>query len=317
MVVCEEKLEELLRDKDSRNADIIQKYLRFSCFKKPIDKISAHTLMAIERGESIGLLRVYVEFPTAILNKLIDFCLLKFNRAVPHFLVNCVRKAYNNQIKPSIADYIRYELRHSAHLTALDVFRNNVKHLLLEPPLRGETVIGVDPGFDSGCKIAVVSPWGVPLQYKTVKLDSIHSCDSAALTLKDLLSSSDCSIIALGNGSGCRKFEDLLLRKMRNGFFKPINVRYKIISESGVSWYSVTPEAKLEFPDIPPHIIGAISIARRLQDPLSELVKVDPKRLQVGMYMVWTPTFYLNSFKSFSLHIIYWITLNQFLARYR
>ena len=96
----------------------------------------------------------------------------------------------------------------------------------------------------------------------------------------------NCSIIALGNGTGCRRFEEMLQDKIRSGFFGKINVKYKIINESGVSWYSVTEEAKKDLPHHNPQMIGAISIARRLIDPLNELVKVDPRRLQVGMYMV-------------------------------
>ena len=135
--------------------DLIQKYLRFDQFVKPVDKIKAHSYMAIERGESLGLLNVFVEFETTILNQLIDFCVQKWNRCVSHFMVNCVRIAFNNQLKPSLEEYIRFELKHSSHMTALDVFRNNVKHLLLEPPLRGEYVIGVDPGHGSGYKVVL------------------------------------------------------------------------------------------------------------------------------------------------------------------
>ena len=120
-----------------------------------MDKINAHTLMAIERGESLGLLKVFIEFATVIVNQLIDFCLRKWNRCVSHILVDCVRMAYNNALRPSLEEYIRWELRHSAHMTALEVFRNNVKYLLLEPPLKGEYVIGVDPGHGSGYKVAL------------------------------------------------------------------------------------------------------------------------------------------------------------------
>lgn len=142
-------------DLSLKNKDLIQKYIRFKKYKKPINLINAHSYMAIERGEAIGLLGVFIEFETIILNKLIDFCVLKWNRCITHFLVDCVRIAFNNQLKPSLTEYIRWELRHTSHMTALDVFRNNVKHLLLEPPLRDEFVVGVDPGRNSGYKVAV------------------------------------------------------------------------------------------------------------------------------------------------------------------
>lgn len=285
MVTDSDKVEELLRDKDPRNRELIQKYMRFNSFKKSIDKINAHSYMAIERGEKIGLLNVYIEFDSIILNKLIDYCVMKWNRCISHFLVNCVRIAFNNQLKPNLEDYIRWELRHSAHMTALDVFRNNVKYLLLEPPLRGEFVIGVDPAHKSGCKIACVSAWGIPLQCEILKLDSQENQKISFEKLKIIMISNNCSIIALGNGSGCRRFECILQLYIKSNFFKPIQVKYKIINESGVSYYSVTEEAKVDLPHFPPQMIGAISIARRLIDPLSELVKADPKRLQVGMYM--------------------------------
>ena len=138
-----------------KTLDVIHKYLRFKNFIKPVNKINAHSYMAIERGEAIGLLNIFIEFQTIVLNKLIDFCVQKWNRCISHILVNCVRIAFNNQLKPSLEDYMRWELRHTSHMIALDVFRKNVKYLLLEPPLRGEFVIGVDPGHDSGYKVIV------------------------------------------------------------------------------------------------------------------------------------------------------------------
>jgi len=131
-----------------------------------------------------------------------------------------------------------------------------------------------------------VSPWGVPLFCRVFKLDNKHHCQTTAAQLKDLMLSNGCSVIALGNGTGCRRFENFLLNYKKSGYFNPIDVKYKIINESGVSYYSVTNEAKASLPHFHEQMIGAISIARRLIDPLSELVKVDPKRLQVGMYMV-------------------------------
>lgn len=114
-----------------------------------------------------------------------------------------------------------------------------------------------------------------------------NNYETSALKLRKIMNDNRCSIIALGNGTGCRMFEDMLIEKIKSGFFGKTNLKYKIINESGVSWYSVTEQAKRDLPNFPPQMIGAISIARKLIDPLSELVKVDPKRLQVGMYMVW------------------------------
>ncbi|XP_054168594.1 S1 RNA-binding domain-containing protein 1-like [Oppia nitens] len=279
------KINELIEESSAKNIDLIQKYRNFRSFKKPIDKMKAHTYMAIERGEELGILEVSIGFQTIVLNKLIDFCIKKWFRCPSDILVNCVKIAFNTQLKPSLSDYIRWELRYSSHTEALDVFRNNVKYLLLEPPLRGEYVIGVDPGIDSGCKVALVSPWGVPLHCKKLNLNNKHNCETAAAQLREMMIQNNCSIIALGNGTGCRRFEDMLQIHMKCGFFKPLNIKYKIINESGVSYYSVTKEAKLDLPHYKPDMIGAISIARRLIDPMNELVKVDPKRLQVGMYM--------------------------------
>ena len=150
-----EKIRELIKDHSSNNIDLIQKYRNFRSFKKPIDAVKAHTYMAIERGETLEILNVFIEFKTIVLDKLIDFCIQKWDRCLPQLMANCVRIAFNNQLKPCLSDYIRWELRYSSHMTALDVFRNNVKYLLLEPPLRGEYVIGVDPGLRSGCKVAL------------------------------------------------------------------------------------------------------------------------------------------------------------------
>ena len=123
-----------------------------------------------------------------------------------------------------------------------------------------------------------------------MKLDH-NTYESSVYKLRQLMIDRQCSIIALGNGTGCRRFENMLQERIKSGYFAPINVKYKIINESGVSYYSVTNEAKKDLPSFDPQMIGAISIARRLIDPLSELVKVDPKRLQVGMYMVWIVIF--------------------------
>ena len=267
--------------------EMLMKYQRFASFRKPISQITAHCLMAIERGEKLKFLLIYIEFKDILLKKLLQYCTtIKWPRASPVFLNTCIKKAWKHYLKPSIATYIRWNLRNTSHLKALEVFSTNVKHLLLEAPLRGEFVLGVDPGLDSGCKIAMVSPWGVYIEHDIVKIDSDRNCNNSAFKMKKMLQEYNCSIIALGNGTGCRKFEQLILEKIKFSYFKPIDVRYKIVAESGVSWYSVTQEAKREYPDLSPSIIGAITIARRLQDPLSELVKADPKRLQVGMYMV-------------------------------
>lgn len=129
--------------------------------------------MAIERGEALGLLKVFIEFENILINQLIDFCQKKWNRCQSEILVNCVRMAYNNVLRPSLEDYIRWELRHSSHMTALDVFRTNVKYLLLEPPLKGEYVIGVDPGHLQGYKVALGIVVGMALKSEPSSFDSL------------------------------------------------------------------------------------------------------------------------------------------------
>ncbi|RWS24486.1 hypothetical protein B4U80_04134 [Leptotrombidium deliense] len=269
----------------SGGESIVRKYLKFKSWKMPINNVDTQTVFKINRGEKEGLIRVYVIFNELIEKKLRQFCMTKWSKCSPSILSNCIYTAWDNFMKPNFAQHIRWELTNEAHKVALKVFRDNVKYLLLEEPIRGKTVLGIDPGYDNGCKLAVVSPWGVPIAsgivYVTTESGKINTCSE----LKRLVLTFECDIIALGNGKGCREIETLLRCMINQNQFRPFEITYKVVSESGVSCYSVSEEAAKEFPDLSPNIISAVSIARRLQDPLSELVKTDPKKLEVGMYL--------------------------------
>ncbi|RWS03533.1 S1 RNA-binding domain-containing protein 1-like protein [Dinothrombium tinctorium] len=264
--------------------EIIRKYDKFDNFKQPITNVHPEQVFQINRGEREGLLRVFIVFHEEIEKRLRDFCMKKWSKCSPSLLSDCVYHAWDDLIKTHYAQYIRWQLTHEAYNVALNVFRDNIKYLLLEPPIRGKTVLGIDPGYDSGCKLAVISPWGVPISTQIIFINTSIGKINACAELKKLIVAHECDHIALGNGPGYREVESFLIALINEKLFHPVNVHYKIIPEDGIYHYSISPEAASEFPNLEPEIIKAVTIARRLQDPLSELVKMDPKKLSVGMF---------------------------------
>ncbi|KAJ9581337.1 hypothetical protein L9F63_023485, partial [Diploptera punctata] len=270
------------------NESKFENYFKFSI---PIKYIKPYQVLAVNRGENLKVLSVKLNVPDWVLHRLRDFCQRQWLSRGIHFplrsrLVNSsIQDAYTRLIQPFLIRQIRSELTQKAEHAAIEVFATNLKKLLLSPPFRGKVVLGIDPGFRNGCKIGVSSPTGTVLCtdviYPQFGKQIYPQSDSNALKLKDLLNRYNCEVIALGNGTACRETETYL------------NVKYTIVSEQGASIYSCSPIAQKEFPGVDPN--NRVSLARRLQDPLGELVKVEPKHLGVGMYQHDVPEKQLSS----------------------
>ncbi|CEK36243.1 Tex family protein [Paraclostridium sordellii] len=252
-------------------------------YSEGVRNMAPHRVLAINRGEKEEFLKVKLEINNdKVVNYIFNTYINKNNKNNEEEIKLSIEDAYKRLIFPSIEREIRNHLTEMAHERAISVFGQNVKSLLLQPPVRDKVVMGFDPAYRTGCKIAVVDKNGKLLDYTTVyPTKPQNDVDKAKKTLKDLIEKYDIDIISIGNGTASRESEQFV-----SEMIKEINrdVQYTIVSEAGASVYSASELANEEHPDINVSIRGAISIARRLQDPLAELVKIDPKSIGVGQY---------------------------------
>ena len=258
-------------------------YADYYDFAEPVAKVRPHRVLAINRGEKEGFLKVSVTVPeeTAVAH-LVSRVLKNPKSPATPLISAAVTDSFERLIAPAIEREIRGDLFDNAAEGALKVFSENLKNLLLIAPVKGKTVLGFDPGYAHGCKLAVVDKTGKYL-YSTVIYPTKPREDTAraATTLLSLIRKYGVEIIAIGNGTASRESEKFVADLIRDNNLK---VAYTIVSESGASVYSATPLAAEEFPTLDVNERSAVSIARRLQDPLAELVKVDPKAIGVGQY---------------------------------
>lgn len=252
-------------------------------FSESVRTIAPHRVLAINRGEKEEYLKVKLEINNEkVINHIVDVYLNKNNQVNKEEIISAIEDSYKRLIFPSIEREIRNHLTDLAHERSISVFGQNVKSLLLQPPVKDKVVMGFDPAYRTGCKIAVVDKNGKLLDYTTVyPTKPQNDVDGAKQTLKGLIEKYNIDIISIGNGTASRESEQFVSEMIGeiNG-----NVQYTIVSEAGASVYSASELANEEHPDINVSIRGAISIARRLQDPLAELVKIDPKSIGVGQY---------------------------------
>ena len=258
-------------------------YEMYYDFKEGILKIPSHRILAINRGEKEGFLKVKIEKPD---EKILDYLkkqIIKDYKSIYYEpLSNVIEDSYKRLIEPSIEREIRNDLTERSEEKAIKVFGKNAKQLLLQPPIKGMTVMGFDPAYRTGCKIAIIDKTGKLLDTTTVyPTEPQNDVEGAKNTLKALILKYNVNMIAIGNGTASRESE-----KFVSDMIKEISgkIYYAIVSEAGASVYSASKLATEEYPDINVSLRGAISIARRLQDPLSELVKIDPKAIGVGQY---------------------------------
>ena len=258
-------------------------YEMYYDFKEGILKIPSHRILAINRGEKEEFLKVKIEKPD---DKILDYLkkqiIINYKSQFNEPLTETIEDSYKRLIEPSIEREIRNDLTERSEEKAIKVFGKNAKQLLLQPPIKEMTVMGFDPAYRTGCKIAVIDKTGKLLDTVTVyPTEPQNDVEGAKKTLKALIEKYDINMIAIGNGTASRESENFV-----SNMIKEINkeIYYAIVSEAGASVYSASKLATEEYPDMNVSLRGAISIARRLQDPLSELVKIDPKAIGVGQY---------------------------------
>ena len=257
-------------------------YEMYYDYQELVARIPSHRILAINRGEKEGFLKVKIEKKKDKILNYIERDVIKDETQFTTLLKDTIADSFNRLIEPSIDREIRSDLTEKAEKKAILVFGKNAKQLLLGAPIKGKTVMGFDPAYRTGCKIAVIDETGKVLDITTVyPTEPQNDVEGAKKELLKLIKKDDVDMIAIGNGTASRESE-MFVSDMIKDAEKEVN--YAIVSEAGASVYSASKLATEEYPDINVSIRGAISIARRLQDPLAELVKIDPKAIGVGQY---------------------------------
>lgn len=261
-------------------------YEMYYDYKEPVRTIPSHRILAINRGEKEKILSVKV---TCNDERIIDYLnkkVLKGNKITDKYLEESIKDSFKRLIYPSIEREIRSELTSKGEEGAIDIFKANLKALLMQAPIKGKVVMGFDPGFRTGCKVAILDETGKFVENTTVYPTAPQNrIDETISTLKKLIKKHGVEVISLGNGTASRESEEVIakmLKEIKDETGKELF--YVIVSEAGASVYSASELANKEYPDLDVTVRGAISIGRRLQDPLAELVKIDPKAIGVGQY---------------------------------
>lgn len=269
----------ITRDKE---ADSDEAFLMYEDYTEPIKHLPSHRILAINRGESKDILKVKlisdIDKDIAIITKFI----LKQNSPYKEFLTNAIIDAYKRLIFPALEREIRNQLTETAQTQAIHVFASNLKQLLLQAPLAGYTVMGLDPGYRTGCKMAIVDATGQVLDHGVLYITmSDYTKAKSAQKLLDYIQKYKVNLISIGNGTASYETEEFVANLINE---HKLPVHYLITNEAGASVYSASKLAVEELPEYDVTIRGAISIARRIQDPLAELVKIEPKAIGVGQY---------------------------------
>jgi len=273
-------VEASVKDMEKDEKKVYEMYYEYS---EPISKVVPHRTLALNRGEKEEVLRVAIK-PNVDRN--MDYLTKKWIKNSRSFVVETVTEAvedgYKRLIQPSIEREIRNELTEKAEERAIHIFSENLRNLLLQPPLKGKIVLGVDPAYRTGCKLAVVDETG-----KVLRIDVIYphppvsKKQEAEKKFKEIIETYEVEMVAVGNGTASRETEQFVVDMLKD---QKREIYYLIVNEAGASVYSASDLAREEFPDFQVEERSAVSIARRLQDPLAELVKIDPKSVGVGQY---------------------------------
>ena len=257
-------------------------YSMYYDYTESLKKIPGHRVLAINRGEKEGFLKVTLTVPEeVVLNYLYNQVITNPRSPAAGYVNQAVTDSYTRLIAPSLEREIRGDLFDNACEGAIKVFSDNLSHLLMQPPLKGKTVLGFDPGYAHGCKLAVVDRTGKVLDTAVVYPTIKPRVEEAARTVKRLIRTYGVDVVAIGNGTASRESEAFIADILKQ-IDRPC--KYIIVSEAGASIYSASELAAEEFPEFDVMQRSAVSIARRLQDPLAELVKIDPKGIGVGQY---------------------------------
>lgn len=258
-------------------------FLMYADYAEPVHRLPPHRILALNRGESKGLLKVSLKYPAEIMTeKLARKLKIQQHTVWTEMYTAALADSYKRLIFPSLEREIRNELTEKAEKQAISIFAANLRQLLLQQPVAGHTVLGLDPGYRTGCKAAVISPQG-----KTLATDALYITGSekqkaqAEAGFLNLVNTYGVTLVAIGNGTASYETEEFtsqMIEKHR------LNIAYTIVSEAGASVYSASRLAREELPELDVSLRGAVSIARRVQDPLAELVKIEPKAIGVGQY---------------------------------
>ena len=269
--------------KKAQELDQAKTYEMYYDYSEAIKSIKPHRVLAINRGEKEGILSVNIDVDFSyIINYLEKKVIKKSNTSEEIYVKEAILDSYKRLIFPSVEREIRSELKETAEITAIDNFSKNVENLLLTPPMKGKTVLGYDPAFRTGSKLAVLDSTGKPLKIEVIYPTQPHNkIEESKKIVLDLIDKYNIDVIAIGNGTASRESEAFIADCIKESKRK---VEYIIVSEAGASVYSASKLAINEFPDLTVEKRSAISIGRRLQDSLSELVKIDPKSIGVGLY---------------------------------
>ena len=247
-----------------------------------ICKIPNHRVLAVNRGEKEGKLKVKVSIDADSILRLLEKEVIRQDSIFKPLLIETIEDAYKRLIAPSVEREMRNLLTERAEAEAIKVFAGNTEKLLMVPPVRGKRIISIDPGFRTGCKVAVIDETGKLLAYTTI-YPTEPKCDVAGteITLKKIIDKYKIDVIVIGNGTASRETEEVVANFLKKNSYQ---IQYTIVNEGGASVYSASKLASEEYPDLDVTTRGAMSLGRRLQDPLAELVKIDPKHIGVGQY---------------------------------
>ena len=258
-------------------------YDMYSDYQEALYRIAPHRILAMNRGEKQKYLKINIITPE---EKIIDYLskkIIKNSSSFKEILLDAIKDSYSRLISPSIENEIRNDLTTKAEEASMNVFKENLHQLLLQAPMKNKVVLGFDPGYAHGCKIAIIDRTGKVLDTTVIyPTEPRKEIEKSSLILSRLIKKYNVDLIALGNGTASRESEKFIRDLLST--LKLDNCQYVIVSESGASIYSASPLAKKEFPDFDVNLRSAVSIARRLQDPLAELVKITPESIGVGQY---------------------------------
>lgn len=271
----------IIKSKAKKEEDSV--YRMYYDFQEPVSKLARHRVLAINRGEKEEFLQVSISVPDERMTDYLKSKVLKKNRSTTsEYVERAIEDAYQRLIFPSIEREVRNELTDAAQEQAIKVFAENTRNLLMQPPVKGRVVLGLDPAYRTGCKIAVVDDTGKVLETTVIYPTPPQSkVEEAKATLKRLIEKHEVNIISIGNGTASKESEIFTAELLKEIDRK---VYYMVVSEAGASVYSASKLGAEEFPEFDVALRSAVSIARRLQDPLAELVKIDPKSIGVGQY---------------------------------
>ena len=303
IVAKDEKIKDRMKDLLHRNIylkskatskaaelDRDKKFQLYYDFNVRTSYLKPHQILALNRGEQQKVLSIKLEIQIQARKRILDFIQSLYvderstttNQCI---LIDAIEDSFKRLIEKTVLRHARAYLTKSSEHEAINVFSNNLKRLLFTPPIKNKIILGIDPGFKNGCKMAVIDSNGFVLETAVIHpFTSRVSKEKSKSTIADIVERNNVDVVGIGNGTACRQTEMLISDMIKDEMFGDIEVSYCIVNESGASVYSVTKEAKEEFPDMDPNLVSAVSIGRRLQDPLLELVKIEARHIGVGMY---------------------------------